>query len=85
MAKRNPNGMGTVVKRSDGRYQAAVYVLTSAGHRVRKYVYGKTWEEANDERLKLLDNNRRGVPSISSAMTLDSYFDFGYARWLPTN
>jgi integrase len=76
VVKRNPNGMGTVVRRSDGRYQAAVYVLTSTGHRVRKYVYGKTWEEANDERLKLLDNNRRGVPSISSAMTLDSYFDY---------
>ena len=42
--KRNPNGMGTVVKRSDGRYQAAVYVLTSTGDRVRKYVYGKTWD-----------------------------------------
>jgi integrase len=68
--------MGTVVKRSDGRYQVAVYVLTPTGHRVRKYVYGKTWDEANDERLKLLDNNRRGVPSISSGMTLDSYLDY---------
>jgi integrase len=39
-------------------------------------VYGKTWDKANDERLKLLDNNRRGVPSISSGMTLDSYLDY---------
>jgi integrase len=76
MGKRSPNGMGTVVKRSDGRYQAAVYVFTPTGHRIRKYVYGKTWEEANAERLKLLDNNRRGVPSTSSAMTLDRYFDY---------
>lgn len=76
MSRRSPNGMGTVVKRSDGRYQAAVYVLTPTGHRIRKYVYGKTWDEANAERLKLLDNNRRGVPSTSSTMTLDSYLDY---------
>jgi integrase len=68
--------MGTVVKRSDGRYQAAVYVLTPTGHRIRKYVYGRTWDEANAERIRLLDNNRRGVPSTASAMTLDSYLDY---------
>ncbi len=48
----------------------------TVSHCVRKYVYGKTWAEANDERLKLLDNNRRGVPSISSSMTLDGYLDY---------
>lgn len=60
MAGRERNGMGTVVKRSDGRYQAAVYVLTPTGHRRRKFVYGRTWDEANDKRLELLDNNRKG-------------------------
>ena len=76
MAGRERNGMGTVVKRSDGRYQAAVYVLTSTGHRRRKFVYGRSWEEANDKRLELLDNNRKGVPSESSAMRLEEYLTF---------
>ena len=78
MAGRSRNGMGTVVKRSDGRYQAAVYVLTPTGHRSRRFVYGRTWDEANDKRLELLDNNRRGVPSVSSAMPLGEYLD----HWL---
>ena len=78
MAGRNRNGMGTIVKRADGRYQAAVYVFTATGTRQRKYVYGRTWEEANDKRLELLDNNRRGLPSISSSMPLDKYLD----HWL---
>ncbi|KAA1025577.1 site-specific integrase [Pseudonocardia sp. EV170527-09] len=76
MAGRERNGMGTVVKRSDGRYQAAVYVLTPTGHRRRKFVYGRTWDEANDKRLELLDNNRKGVPSESSAMRLDEYLTY---------
>ncbi|NEE62061.1 site-specific integrase, partial [Streptomyces sp. SID8455] len=41
--KRNPNGAGTITKRKDGRYQAAVYVLQPDGTRARKFAYGKTW------------------------------------------
>ena len=33
--KRNPNGAGTITKRKDGRYQAAVYVLQPDGTRAR--------------------------------------------------
>ncbi|MDI5974781.1 tyrosine-type recombinase/integrase [Amycolatopsis magusensis] len=76
MAGRAANGMGTITKRKDGRYQAAVYVLNTAGHRERKYVYGKTWDEANDKRVELLDNNRKGIPSISSNMALGDYLDY---------
>jgi len=76
MAKRAANGMGTIVQRKDGRYQAAVYVLTVYGTRQRKYVYGKTWEEVNNKRIELLDNNRKGVPSISSSMKLGDYLDY---------
>lgn len=78
MAGRAHNGMGTIVKRSDGRFMAAVYVLQPSGHRKRQYVYGRTWEEVNDKRLELLDNNRRGVPSASSSMPLGKYL----AHWL---
>ncbi|TKG65758.1 tyrosine-type recombinase/integrase [Prauserella endophytica] len=76
MAGRAANGMGTIVQRKDGRYQAAVYVLAVDGTRQRKYVYGKTWDEVNDKRIELLDNNRKGVPSIYSAMTLSDYLEY---------
>lgn len=76
MPSRAANGMGTIVKRKDGRYQAAVYVLASTGENKRKYVYGSTWEEANNKRVEMLDNNRKGVPSISSSMKLDDYLDW---------
>ncbi|MPY97950.1 MAG: tyrosine-type recombinase/integrase [Actinophytocola sp.] len=76
MAGRAANGMGTIVQRKDGRYQCAIYVLTAAGTRERKYVYGKTWDEANDKRIELLNNNRKGVPSIASSMKLGEYLDY---------
>jgi len=76
MPSRAANGMGTIVKRKDGRYQAAVHVLTSTGESKRKYVYGSTWNEANNKRVEMLDNNRKGVPSISSSMKLGDYLDW---------
>ena len=54
--KRNPNGSGTVTRRKDGRYQAAVYVPQPDGTRARKYVYGKTWDECDRKR------RRTGLP-----------------------
>lgn len=78
MTRRAANGLGTIVKRKDGRYQAAVHVSTSTGETKRKYVYGKTWQEANDKRVEMLDNNRKGVPSIASSMRLSDYLD----HWL---
>ena len=46
MAKRRPNGGGTITKRKDGRYQGAAYVTNTEGHRVRKFVYGSTYDDA---------------------------------------
>ncbi len=72
------NGLGTVTKRADGRWQAAVYVLTPHGGRQRKFAYGDTWEKANAERIKMLENNRRGMPSVTSSMKLADYLQ----HWL---
>jgi integrase len=73
--KRNPNGAGTVTKRKDGRYQAAVYVLQPDGTRARKYVYGKTWTECDAKRRELLDKVDSGVPVPTRSAKL--------AEWLP--
>ena len=53
---------GTVTKRSDGRYQAAVYVLQPDGTRARKFVYGRSWEECDEKRQELIAKTRKGIP-----------------------
>ncbi|MFB7589313.1 tyrosine-type recombinase/integrase [Streptomyces sp. NPDC056169] len=73
--KRNPNGSGTITKRQDGRYQAAVYVLQPDGTRARKYVYGKTWADCDAKRRALLDKVDNGIPVPTRSMKL--------AEWLP--
>ncbi|MEU0086058.1 site-specific integrase [Streptomyces sp. NPDC006274] len=73
--KRNPNGAGTITKRKDGRYQAAVYVLQPDGTRARKFAYGKTWAECDAKRRDLLDKVDQGVPVPTRSARL--------SEWLP--
>lgn len=73
--KRNPNGAGTMTKRKDGRYQAAVYVLQPDGTRARKFAYGKTWAECDTKRRELLDKVDNGIPVPTRSAKL--------ADWLP--
>ncbi|MGW3813162.1 tyrosine-type recombinase/integrase [Streptomyces sp. NPDC005046] len=78
MAKRRPNGGGTVAKRKDGRFQGAAYVTDTDGNRVRKYVYGATWDEAAEKLGKLQDQERNGIPVPSRSWTLGEWL----AYWL---
>ncbi|WP_333753324.1 tyrosine-type recombinase/integrase [Streptomyces sp. IBSBF 2394] len=74
--KRNPNGSGTVTKRSDGRYQAAVYVPQPDGTVKRKFAYGKTYDECDQKRRDLLDRAKGGIPTPTRDMTLGQWFDY---------
>ncbi|MFH9615321.1 tyrosine-type recombinase/integrase [Streptomyces pratensis] len=78
MAKRRPNGGGTITKRKDGRYQGAAYVTNTDGHRVRKFVYGSTYDDAAEKLGKLQDQERNGVPVPSRTWTLGEWL----AYWL---
>ncbi|MEU8351010.1 tyrosine-type recombinase/integrase [Streptomyces sp. NPDC048845] len=73
--KRNPNGAGTITRRKDGRFQAAVYVLQPDGTRARKFAYGKTWAECDAKRRELLAKVDQGVPVPTKSAKL--------AEWLP--
>ena len=53
MAKRRPNGAGTITRRGDGRYQGAVYATTASGQRKRVFVYGKTYDDVAEKIAKL--------------------------------
>ncbi|MFD7199852.1 MULTISPECIES: tyrosine-type recombinase/integrase [unclassified Streptomyces] len=74
--KRNPNGAGTITKRKDGRYQAAVYVLQPDGTRARKFAYGKSWEECDAKRRDLLDKVASGVPVPTKSAKLADWLSY---------
>jgi integrase len=73
---RNPNGAGTISKRADGRYMGRAYVTTASGKRVRRTVYGKTWEEANEELVKLLSQEHQGIPQPDKVWKLADFLDY---------
>ncbi|MEV7613781.1 site-specific integrase [Streptomyces sp. NPDC089799] len=73
--KRNPNGAGSIWQRTDGRYEARVYVPQPDGTRKRKTVYGKTWEECDTKRQELVLRDRQGVPTPTRSARL--------SEWLP--
>ncbi|MFD3590974.1 tyrosine recombinase XerC [Streptomyces sp. NPDC058683] len=74
--KRNPNGSGTVTKRSDGRYQAAVYVPQPDGTVKRKFAYGKDFDECDRKRRELIERANGGIPTPTRDMTLGEWFDY---------
>lgn len=62
---RNPNGSGTIGPRKDGRYELKLFVDTPDGRRKRISVYGASWEEADAERTRLKELQRKGIPVAS--------------------
>ncbi|MET8875587.1 tyrosine-type recombinase/integrase [Nocardia sp. NPDC004604] len=78
--KRNPNGSGTIGTRKDGRVELKLFVETPDGKRKRVSVYGATWEEADAERTRLKELQRKGIPVDVTTMTVRQYL----GRWLTT-
>lgn len=76
--KRNPNGSGSISQRKDGRYELKVFVDTPDGRRKRISVYGATWEEADAERTRLKELQRKGIPVESTTATVADYM----SHWL---
>ena len=74
--KRNPNGSGHISKRKDGRYELKVFIDTPGGGRKRISVYGSTWEDADAERTRLKDLQRKGIPVDSSTATVEQYMQY---------
>lgn len=78
MAKRKANGEGTIYHRKDGRYEAAAYLLTAAGHRKRIRIYGKTQAEARERLVAAVSQVQTGVPIPDKHPQLADYLD----HWL---
>ncbi|MFF1403049.1 tyrosine-type recombinase/integrase [Streptomyces sp. NPDC058294] len=52
------------------------YVTDTEGNRVRKTVYGATWDEANEKLGKLQDQQRNGIPVPSRSWTLGEWLTY---------
>lgn len=76
--RKNPNGSGTISRRRDGRVELKLFVDTPDGKRKRISVYGATWEEADAERTRLKELQRKGIPVDVTTMTVRQYL----AYWL---
>ena len=62
LARRRPNGDGSITKRADGRWMGRYYAWTTAGTRKRVTVYGRTRQEAADRMREAQEHNRQGYP-----------------------
>lgn len=72
-AGRRGNGEGTILKRADGRWAAAIVV----DYR-RKWIYGKTRRGVADRLRKIQGDVAEGRPVINERLTMAEYLN----RWL---
>ena len=77
MAKRGQNE-GSIYKRSDGRWTAAINLGYENGKLKRKYFYGVTRKEVSDSLTAELDKQRRGLPVVVERQTLKEFLE----QWL---
>lgn len=77
MSKR-ANGDGSIWQRADGRWCAAYYVPKPGGGRTRKYVYGKSREDARRKLTEIIRSVDQGVPVPVGGQTVADYL----AEWL---
>jgi integrase len=75
-ARRRANGEGTIVRRADGRFHAAYYVLTPDGARQRRFVYGRTWDECHAKLVEMKAKTAQGVPLAVKAWTVERYLQY---------
>src|SRR5262249_30977458 len=78
--RRRANGEGTIVRRAGGRFHAAYYVLTPDGHRERRYVYGRTWDECHGKLVDMKAKTAKGIPLAVKAWTVERYLRFWLAE-----
>jgi integrase len=77
-ARRRTNGEGTIYRRKDGRWEAAVYADTNVGTRKRIRIYGRTREDAHRKLVEQQTKANQGIPAPEHSWRLDEYLD----RWL---
>jgi integrase len=78
MARRNANGEGSIYRRKDGRYEAAVYLLTTTGVRKRIRVYGTSRHDVHTKLTEVKAKAAQGIPTPAEMWRLGEYLE----HWL---
>jgi integrase len=73
-ARRRGNGEGTILRRTDGRWAAAIVF---EGYQ-RKWIYGKTRRDVSDRLRKIRTDVAEGRPVMNERLTVSEYLN----RWL---
>ncbi|WP_367133244.1 tyrosine-type recombinase/integrase [Saccharothrix sp. HUAS TT1] len=76
MARRGVNGEGSIYRRKDGRYEAALYVDTTSGKRKRLRFYGTTHAEVSATLVEARLQTQRGIPSPDRNWRVGEYLDY---------
>ncbi|WP_235922145.1 tyrosine-type recombinase/integrase [Lentzea tibetensis] len=77
---RRANGEGSIYRRKDGRYEAALYVFTPSGKRKRFRIYGKRRVEVAEKLAEAKVDLIQGIPTAERTWKLGEYLD----HWLET-
>ena len=85
MAGRRANGEGTIYRRRNGRYEAAIYLPTTSGKSKRVRFHGKTREEALSQLTEAKAQAQRGIPIADQRWRLDAYLDYWLEEVVRTN
>src|SRR5271167_2690552 len=78
MARKRNRGEGSIFQRNDGRWCAQLDLGWEGGKRRRKYVYGATAQEVQDQLLKARSDRAVGLPVALERQTVEQFL----ANWL---
>ncbi|MDE3076506.1 MAG: site-specific integrase [Chloroflexota bacterium] len=70
--KKRANGEGTITRRKDGRWQAALYRTDGT----RKFYYGATRDDVNDKLVRAQSARKDGLPLPDERVTVGEYLDY---------
>lgn len=76
MAGRRANGEGSIYRRKDGRYEAAIMLPTTSGQRKRLRVCARTRQEAYDKLVAAQAQARQGIPMPDKRWRVGDYLDY---------
>jgi integrase len=76
MAGRHPNGEGTIYRRKDGRYEAAIFLPTATGVSKRIRLCTATRQEAHRRLTELKARAHEGIPVPDKNWKVGDYLDY---------
>lgn len=76
ISPRRGNGEGTIAKRSDGRFAAAIWVDRPDGTRGRKWIYGKTRADVAGKLTEIAQKVNSGAVMPTRSPTVAEFLDY---------